>query len=251
LANSGQRRLSFLKEAVGSITESTGVAATRVVLLDSRRRFFVECLRDCPEEPRLDVRSGELLAKETGNWTTGASPELEEVCRTVAGSRGDANLPWYGDAGDFWVDDVQAFGHWDLVGDGTERIPGLSVSTNSRFVAIIPVEGTRKRLGLIQFESSESDHLNARLREPIHRLVQTFGFAADLRGLQVALRERVKELTCLYGIAHLVAHAESSLNEVLQSAVEMLPPGWLYPEIAAARIVLRNRCGWHRRRHES
>jgi len=53
-----------------------------------------------------------------------------------------------------------------------------------------------------------------------------------------ALRERVKELTCLYGIAQIAARPGASLEEVLQGVVELLPPAWQYSDIAAARIVL-------------
>ena len=53
----------------------------------------------------------------------------------------------------------------------------------------------------------------------------------------VALRERVKELTCLYSLAQLTEHSGISLAEVLQGTVELLPPAWQYPEITAGRIV--------------
>jgi two-component system NtrC family sensor kinase len=55
---------------------------------------------------------------------------------------------------------------------------------------------------------------------------------------EAALRERVKELTCLYGIAQLAARPGQTLEEVLQDLVGFLPPAWQYPEITAARIVL-------------
>jgi signal transduction histidine kinase len=55
------------------------------------------------------------------------------------------------------------------------------------------------------------------------------------------LRERVKELTCLYGIARLASHPESSFETVLQGVVRLLPPAWQYPEIATARIVVDGR----------
>ena len=58
------------------------------------------------------------------------------------------------------------------------------------------------------------------------------------RDAQVDLRERVKELTCLYSIARLAAQHDLSTNEVLQGIVKVLPPAWLYPEIAHARITL-------------
>jgi len=57
---------------------------------------------------------------------------------------------------------------------------------------------------------------------------------------KLALRERVKELTCLYGIAQIAGRLGISLEEVLQSIVELLPSAWQYPEIASARIALGN-----------
>jgi signal transduction histidine kinase len=56
-----------------------------------------------------------------------------------------------------------------------------------------------------------------------------------------ALRERVKELTCLYGIARAAERSELSLAEILQTIVELLPPAWQYPEITSARITLDDR----------
>ena len=55
---------------------------------------------------------------------------------------------------------------------------------------------------------------------------------------RAALTERVKELTCLYGIAQIAGQPGMSLDEVLQSVVELLPAAWQYPEIASARITL-------------
>lgn len=54
----------------------------------------------------------------------------------------------------------------------------------------------------------------------------------------VALRERVKELTCLYSLAQLAGRSGISLAGILQGTVELLPPAWQYPEITAGRIVL-------------
>jgi len=56
-----------------------------------------------------------------------------------------------------------------------------------------------------------------------------------------ALRERVKELTCLYGIARIAERRDLSLAEILQAIVELLPPAWQHPKIASARIRLDSR----------
>ena len=56
--------------------------------------------------------------------------------------------------------------------------------------------------------------------------------------VEAALRERVKELTCLYGIAQVAERRGISLAGILQEIVELLPRAWQYPERACARIVL-------------
>jgi two-component system NtrC family sensor kinase len=53
-----------------------------------------------------------------------------------------------------------------------------------------------------------------------------------------ALRERVKELSCLYRISQVFERATASPDEVFRCIVELMPPAWQYPEIASARIVL-------------
>ncbi len=50
------------------------------------------------------------------------------------------------------------------------------------------------------------------------------------------LHERMKELNCLYGVSRLVEEGKS-LDEILQIAVELLPPAWRYPETTCAKIV--------------
>jgi nitrogen-specific signal transduction histidine kinase len=77
--------------------------------------------------------------------------------------------------------------------------------------------------------------------ELFKNLTQVLGIALVHRHIQVDLRERVKELTCLYEIARLGAQPSLSLEEILQGIVELLPPAWLYPEITSARIILDGR----------
>lgn len=51
------------------------------------------------------------------------------------------------------------------------------------------------------------------------------------------LRERVKELNCLYAISKLLEEEHDSLEEVFKGVVDLIPPGWQYPEITCARIT--------------
>jgi len=56
-----------------------------------------------------------------------------------------------------------------------------------------------------------------------------------------ALRERIKELNCLYGIAQLAERHPDSMDDFLAGVVRILPPSWQYPEITCARIAFEGR----------
>lgn len=56
-----------------------------------------------------------------------------------------------------------------------------------------------------------------------------------------ALRERIKELNCLYGIAQLAERYGDSMEELLTHLVEFLPFSWQFPEVTCARVVFDGR----------
>lgn len=62
---------------------------------------------------------------------------------------------------------------------------------------------------------------------------------SDPPKIERALRERIKELNCLYGITRLTESGPDSLEEFLQRVANILPPSWQYPEITCARITFQ------------
>jgi PAS domain S-box-containing protein len=55
------------------------------------------------------------------------------------------------------------------------------------------------------------------------------------------LEKKVKKLDCLYAISDLVEKPGTSLSEILQGVVHLIPPSWQYPQITCARISLEGR----------
>jgi PAS domain S-box-containing protein len=55
------------------------------------------------------------------------------------------------------------------------------------------------------------------------------------------LKERVKELQCLYGIAYIAGRPGITLDELYQEVVSLLPASWQYPEITCTRITIGNK----------
>ena len=59
--------------------------------------------------------------------------------------------------------------------------------------------------------------------------------------VEAALRERIKELNCLYGVSQLAERHMYSLDNLLQELVNFLPYSWQYPEITCARILFKGK----------
>ena len=59
--------------------------------------------------------------------------------------------------------------------------------------------------------------------------------------VEFALRERIKELNCLYGISQLAERYLYSLDDLLKELVNFLPHSWQYPDITCARILFKGK----------
>lgn len=107
--------------------------------------------------------------------------------------------------------------------------------------AIFPVRFNHENIGLLLFKSDRSNFFSE-MEFPFYQdVAEALGIAFKHQIANFNLRERVKELTCLYNIATLTASQELSLDEILDSIVKILPSGWLYPEAAQARIVFEEK----------
>lgn len=109
-------------------------------------------------------------------------------------------------------------------------------------LAIIPFEASERDYGLLRLYSRRPDVFTEETIGFYEMLAQSIGMAVADRRAHVALRERVKELTCLYGISCVTTQAEGSTEASLEQIVKLLPAAWQFPDIAVARIVLDERC---------
>jgi len=78
-------------------------------------------------------------------------------------------------------------------------------------------------------------NINAELNREIKELRQSD--TEELGQVSHRLRERIKELNCLYGISSFRDATDFSLDAVLQAVVDFIPPAIQYPEITCARLI--------------
>ena len=105
----------------------------------------------------------------------------------------------------------------------------------------IPVVFGLETIGMMQFYSDTPGYPNKEITESLPEVAQFLGIASVNQQTQSALRERVKELACVYQMTQISGKQGVSLDEVLQSVVEIIPPAWQYPDITAGRISLDGR----------
>ncbi len=54
--------------------------------------------------------------------------------------------------------------------------------------------------------------------------------------LLASLQERAKELNCLYEVEQILARLDLPLDDAFRQVVEVIPPGWQYPDVCRAMI---------------
>jgi hypothetical protein len=52
------------------------------------------------------------------------------------------------------------------------------------------------------------------------------------------LKERAKELNCLYQVDEILSNPRLSLAEICENLVQVIPAGWQYPQACEARMVI-------------
>lgn len=52
------------------------------------------------------------------------------------------------------------------------------------------------------------------------------------------LKEREKELNCLYGLTRVIRDKNISIDDALENIIQLIPPSWQYPKITCARIKI-------------
>ena len=78
-------------------------------------------------------------------------------------------------------------------------------------------------------------HINEELNREIKELKRSDTEEREL--VAHKLRERIKELNCLYDISSFRDATDFSLDAVLQAVVDFIPPAIQYPEITCARLI--------------
>ncbi|MGD9116805.1 MAG: PAS domain S-box protein [Dehalococcoidia bacterium] len=111
--------------------------------------------------------------------------------------------------------------------------------------AAIPLIHGGKVYGALNVYSSETDGFSDAEIDLLVEMSGDLAFAIKAIDEETArqraehnLKERMKEIRCLYNVETIGNNPALSLDEIYRKVVEVLPPGWQYPEVTAARLSI-------------
>jgi len=238
LALRGLLRIDFLNEASKILIEFSGCDSVEMWLKEREKYYRSEVTRLKKRPFRFEIVP--IIKDEKGRSVPRLkkNSQLERLCLSVLLKQYDSALPFFTNSGSFWTNDAEK-SFAALFKKRRETASGKSIlKEHYRSLVVIPVSVEDENIGLLLLKIKSPDFFMEKDVRFYEGVVQTLGIALIHRRAQVELRERVKELTCLYGIAKLAERTDLSLEEILQGIVGLLPSAWLYPEITSARIIL-------------
>lgn len=201
-------RFDFLQEVLKMLVDSSGCDRVELWLKGTGSRLWTERHADSKR------RSKPQTAPLPGNFTVSDhqyvlwTGNLEEAAAETPGTQGQA------------------------------RLQEASMGGRFKSIALVPLVAANENAGLLQLQSVQRNYFTQETIDLYDRFARTLAFALTSQQMRAALYERVKELTCLYGIANIAGQPGISLTEILDGIVEFLPPAWQYPVITFGRIVL-------------
>jgi len=232
LAGQAIPRVEFLRGLSDALLQFTGCDA-----LELRVRGAVEYRLQASVRPERSFLFEPVNADgSNGNPEPAVEIDRSNLRRLIQDElEGVAILPTqcFTPHGSFWTGDVAV-----TVGLNSSHQPARHSHPHTISMALVPFVIDDSSFGILQLECAQRDAFALDIIEAYEAVVETIGFAIAERRAQAALRERVKELTCLYSIARVIEDSGDNPEAALSRIVETLPPAWQYPELAVARIVL-------------
>jgi len=235
LANNGAPLLTFLSGLSDMLFSFSGVDEIEILMMGGETNYH--WVKRSEEEEYLFNRISSKSEMSITELLSATSLEkgMRDICMIVSREGSGTRNVNFTSNGSFWT------------GDSTKPLrfsqglnPEIQVESEYKTIAVIKFIVNEFNSGLLILKSEVEFYFTEKEIEFYEGVVQTLGVAISDRRAQEALRERVKELTCLYGITKVLENTEIGLGTVLQRVTAHLPLALQYPELASARIVFKD-----------
>jgi len=232
LAHKGFSRNEYLKKVTGLLMSFCDCDYIELRLVERGALYCSGIDRGNPESYYLEKRNSRYDGHGHVIPCLDVETDLEQICQDVLSGKYIGTGPYFTPSGTFYLDNTREN---FVIGSETRKV---EIEGDYQSLGVIPFSVEGLKHGLLIVKAASIGHFSGVKLELFEEIAEIMGISFTFRRAQVSLRERVKELTTLYGIAKTAARPGISLVSILQAVVKLLPPGWLYPQYASARIIL-------------
>jgi signal transduction histidine kinase len=238
--NCGLSRVEFLEKVVKLLSDLTACDELELRLIHSDSQTSYEIIRYNGGDFSIENRTARAVDKKKNTSKAHTTYNLARLCENIVEGVYDPGVPFFTTKGSFFVENIGKSFSFECIIDNKTYHYSFSLKRESDSLILIPLINGNERVGLLKLVNPSKSYCNKELIELFEIFTQTLSISLLNQRTQAALRERVKELTCMYGISQ-AASLRISIDEIMQCAVELLPPAWQYPKISCGRIVLDGR----------
>jgi signal transduction histidine kinase len=238
LGNRGLPRGEFLREAFALLIEASGCDAVEFRLRDGDFCYYAEMTAGTARNFRFGIIDG--IAHDDGKLLPCADDDTptERLCRDVMRGAFEAGQPYFTEKGTFWTGNAGETSVQGFSANGKPSPPPYPVDGDYESLIAAPFAVGEEDVGLLLLKSRQGNYFGRTEAEFFEGVAQNAGVAIADRRTRWKLGERVKEMTCLYGIAEVGSRPGISAEEVFREIVRLLPPAMQYPDITVGKIVI-------------
>ena len=179
-------------------------------------------------------KDGGLCRNIDGNVT------LQCTCGLVISGKTDPANPLFTHGGSFWTNNAFALLELPAGQDPRHHPRNRCMQEGYGSLALIPIFENQKIVGLLQLNNRKTYSLSLDMISFFELLSANIGETLMRKKAEWALKERFKELKCLYDLSTLIETPDLSVDEIFKKAVILLPPAWQFPAITEARITMES-----------
>ncbi|MBN1798146.1 MAG: GHKL domain-containing protein [Spirochaetales bacterium] len=235
--NGGFSRVEFLKKIIRLFIDLCSCEEIELRLIHSDKEEKYEIVRSTGRSFSIENKAVVSVIDENNSNDSHGLLNMENLCINIMKGKFDPALPLFTTKGSFFINNTEDDYLFKYRIKNQIYNYKLALHNNVKSLIIIPLINGDERVGLLKLFNPKTSYCTRQIIDLFEQLTQTLSISLLNQRTQAALRERVKELTCMYGIAQ-AAGAGISIDEIMQSAVELLPPAWQYPKITCGKIVL-------------
>jgi two-component system NtrC family sensor kinase len=162
------------------------------------------------------------------------------LCFSLLNGCFSPDMPFITEHGSLWIVDSTQLIPLPANPNMKSDESAIRLSSPLQSFIIIPLYVADQKVGILHLKHENGDFFCEEHVRFYEGMAETLGVSLAYQTTRAAVHERVKELTCLYGISQLAIRSDLSLEGILTEIVNLLPPAWQYPKITQGRIVFDN-----------